>query len=474
MAEQIQGRETLESFTRFVTMDAATLRRDVINRLLNPDRNLYFECGYPNTLTTQDYKDLYDRLGLAARVVSLWSEECWNVEPTVYETEESKETEFEKQFNLLQKEQHWFHYLAKIDKLSGIGRYGVLLFGINDGQELNTPVQGINEKTGEKTGSTKRELLYLRAFDESLLEIKQNEKNKTSPRFGQPTEYTIVFEDKTGTETSQSKIQVHWTRLLHVADNRENSEVFGIPRMKDVFNHLLDMRKISGGSAEMFWKGGFPGYNFKVDPEIADIDLDTDTLKEQVRLYSEGLQRYMALVGVEVQSLQPQVADPRGHIESLVKLIAMSKGVPYRLLLGTEEAKLASTQDKETWNVRVAKRQNNYLTPMLIGPFLDRLIAFGVLPEPKEYQIDWPDLNAPTDKDLAEVALKRTEAYAKYVGGNVAQVIPPKEYHMQIQGMTEEEADAMEPAAGAFEATLEVDEEEEARRKAEEEEQEEE
>ena len=55
----------------------------------------------------------------------------------------------------------------------------------------------------------------------------------------------------------------------------------------------------------------------------------------------------------------------------------MAYGVPYRILVGSEEAKLASSQDKRTWNERVQKRRDNYLTPMVVRPFVDRLIALG-------------------------------------------------------------------------------------------------
>ena len=41
-----------------------------------------------------------------------------------------------------------------------------------------------------------------------------------------------------------------------------------------------------------------------------------------------------------------------------------------------------ATQDDADWNGRVAHRQNGHLTPRLIVPLIDRLIALGVLPKP--------------------------------------------------------------------------------------------
>ena len=136
----------------------------------------------------------------------------------------------------------------------------------------------------------------------------------------------------------------------------------------------------------------------------------------------------------------------------------MSLGVPYRLLLGTEEAKLAGNQDKRAWIGRVAKRQTSYCTPMIVRPFFDRLIAVGVLPQPGEnYMVTWPDLDAPTDSDVAATALTRTDAMAKYVAGGVNELVPPKEYFTIFHKMSEEEALAIETAAATFVEKIDAD-----------------
>jgi hypothetical protein len=183
--------------------------------------------------------------------------------------------------------------------------------------------------------------------------------------------------------------------------------------------------------------------------------LDIDSVKEQLKLYFEGLQRYIGLEGgVSAKSLAQQIADPTGHMDIQLKLVALSLGVPYRVLLGTEEAKLASVQDKRTWNGRIARRQKSYLTPMLIRPFVDRLVSLGVLPTPEQYVVNWPDLNATTDDDKAKVALNRTDAFAKYVQGGVDVLIPPREYLTVVQKMSDKEVDNILGAAEQYEESL--------------------
>lgn len=427
------------------------LRSQLLQKLLNPGKDINLECGYPDDITIADYKAMYKRSGVAKRVVRILPEETWALTPTVYEIEETEETEFEKKWKTLQEERKIFHYLQRVDVLSGIGQFGILLLGISDGKELNEPVEGINEITGEKVGKSEYELIYLKPFDQSSVEIKEKEPAVNSPRYGFPKMYNISFE-------GVSKI-IHWTRVLHVADDREMSEVLGSPRMEPVYNRLLDVRKILGGSGEMFWKGGFPGLSFETQPDVEGLDVDS--IKDQMELYMAGMQRYLATEGITVKSLKPQVSSPKEHIETNMRNIAISLGIPYRIFLGTEEAKLASAQDTRTWNKRLSQRQENYVSPYIVRPFIDRLMAFGVLPEVENYVVDWPDLNAPTDEDKANVAKILTEALSKYVGGGVDSLIPPMEYLTKILGMTQEEAEAIEKAAMDFIGMEEEPEEEE-------------
>jgi len=423
-------------------------RRDLINTLLSPGRDIDTECGYPTIITKGNYKTMYDRTGYATRVVTIWPEESWSQTPKIYEVEKPGQTAFEKAWIEVEEKHRLFHYMNRIDILSGIGHFGLLLFGIGDGKTLDKPVEGIDLKTGETKTPGNFPLLYMRSYDESVIEVKDKEKDPRSPRFGFPTTYEIALEDATSYETTnKTNKRVHWTRVLHIADNRTCSEVYGIPRMQQVYNTLLDLRKILGGSGEMFWRGGFPGMAFEMGGEAGTQEVSTETktaMQENIDDYFAGLDRALLLENVQVKPMDPQVADPSGHIDMQMKAIALSLGVPYRVFMGAEQAKIASTQDKRTWNERVMKRQNKYLTPMLVRPLIDRLIAYGVLPTPKKYFVAWPDREAITDKDIAEVAVKEVDAMAKYVGGNVAAIMSPKDLFVSVLKKSPEEAVAFE------------------------------
>lgn len=436
-----------------LAINVSTLRERVFRTQLDQLRSINFEAGYPDIIRQRQYKELFDREGIATRVVTILPEESWVVDPIVFETEEADETEFEREWNDLQERLNIYHWLQRIDVLSGIGQFGVLLLGISDGkEELREPIEGINER-GEKDGFSKNELLFLRAVDETLVEVASAEGDLTNPRFGQPTAYTIHLEDptsggaKTAPNTNLISTTVHWSRVIHVADNRTSSEVFGVPRMQPVFNRLLDIRKLLAGSAEMFWKGGFPGLSFEQNPDIGDGVLDVEATRKQLEDYQNGLQRILGITGGTVKSLSPQVADPATHMAIQIEAIAITLGIPKRKFIGSEQAQLASEQDSISLDGRIAKRNNKYVSPMLIRPFIDRLIAIGVLPEPERYHVEWPDRMKASDEQKAIVAAKRTDAFGKYVQLGVDTLIPPLEYFTEIHGLSLEKAKAILEAA---------------------------
>lgn len=455
------------------------------------DRDFDRECKYPTTeeLTPNWYREKYGRWGLAARCVDIWPDESWAVYPEVYETEDPKTTPFEDAWNDLNERVLACHYLHRADRLSGIGRFGVIFLGLDDGGRLDGPPAGFDRYTGEPTSTDppRYKVNYLRALDESVVRVTNSDSDPRSPRNGRPTYYSVQFASSDvggpgelpgggrppgdfggpggaqgrgsylggkgvtpgdGKTYAPSRVtaRVHWTRMIHLADNRLTSEVYGEPRLKKVADYLHDARKVAGSSAEMFYKGGFPGYAFEQFPDqFSEIDLDPESLRQQINLYQKGLQRYLATMGGRWSSLSPQVADPNNHLDWYVKLIATTLGVPIKIFLGTESGHLASSQDANAWRTRLMGRQVRYLTPMVLRPFVDRLVTLGALPPPSggQYKIAWRDLRSLSDGERADVALKRMQALGQYYTNAVNQGVALRSALTMVMGMTEDEAQSV-------------------------------
>ena len=463
--QQQTNNQLMERSIREMMTNDQTSRSQFIRSLIDPRRDINDECGYPETeeMTAEMYRDLYDREAIAARVVEVMPRESWQISPRVFETEDVENTTpFELALRELSKSlggKGWFvgtqgdplwSWLERVDVLSGIGTYGVLLLGLDDGLAMSEPAVGLNEK-GENINAPEQKLLFIRAFDESLAVITATENDKENPRFGQPTTYQITVNNQDQDASSShvfdtTTIDVHWTRVIHVADNRGSSQLFGVPRMLHVLNRLWDLRKLYSGSAEMYWRGAFPGLSIETHPQTSgevlagEAIVDLDEVRTAMEKYMSGLQRYMYLTGMTAKSLAPQVVDPTPQIDTQIEAICIEKAVPKRIFTGSERGELASSQDALAWDDRVNARRNNYLTPEVIVVVIDRFICLNVLPEPKEYNVIWPIDDTLSETDQATISVQRTEALSKYVMGGVEAMIVPVDFLVRVLGFTEEEA----------------------------------
>jgi len=470
MADNGNGTQHQDGMLRMLMAMNASYSRTRLARQLgggydgeaDPRRNIAAECGWPTSesITPESLGEMYDRLGVAARVVDLMPEEAWQVTPFVYEDEDvSVVTAFEQAVDDLCKSLRgtsWYEgdegnplweHLLRMDRLCGVGSYGALLLGLDDGKELLEPADGLDERGDIRGAPSGRKLLFLREFDERLASVNAWETERTNPRYGQPISYNLTFDDPKltgGTKGSGRATEVaHWTRVIHVADNLGTSDLFGVPRMRPVFNDLLDLRKLYGGSAEMYWQGAFPGMGFKTDPQLgADVQFPSD-FKETMENYMNGLQRWMAVGGVDPKMLSPTVVSPTDQIQGHLEAICIRLGVPMRIFLGSERGELSSSQDSRAWTDRLRRRQNTWITPRLVAPVIDRLICLGALPRPSRYVVEWPDIAQKTDQEKLDAALKKTQAVAAYIQGNLESVVTPMAYFTNFLDFTDEEATAI-------------------------------
>lgn len=383
------------------------------------DRELYEALGYPYTLQYSRYQARYDRQGIARRVVNAYPDATWRGKPDIIENDEETETPFEREWKSFVKKHKVYHYLRRADRLAGIGNYSVLLMGFNDvasQQDMIRPVTGTNNT-----------LLYLQPYSQHNATIHEYEMDSTNERYGKPKIYKLSLDfGDTGVNssaTSSHTIDVHYSRLLHIADDTLESDTMGTPRLQAVYNRMQDLETIVGGSAEMFWRGAFPGLSFEADKDVDMGSVDADGLEDEIQNYIHGVNRFLRLQGVKTNQLRPAVASPENHVKVQLQMVSACTGIPLRILTGSEMGELASSQDKENWNSRVDERRGDFAEPMILRPFIDSNIKAGALASPinNEYNIIWPDINAKTEKEKVEIAKIEIGIVKDYIqsGGDV-------------------------------------------------------
>lgn len=392
-------------------------------------RDLTEACGYPARIATSEYYSAFERSGVATRVVETYPEYTWMQSPVINDDEEAEESAFEGAVRLLDNRLRIWAACKRADVAAGLGRYAVLLIGADDGGELETPLERASE------------LLYLQPYREEKATIREYEKDTKNARYGKPALYDI----QTGETGATKSPSVHWSRIIHIADNCLESNILGFPRLQRVWNDLLDIIKVSGGSAEMFWQGAFFGLSFEMDKD-AEVDPDTKkTMDEEIEKYIHGLTRYLKLQGTSAKSIAPQVASPKDHIDMLFTMLSVASKIPKRILMGSEMGQLASGQDARNWAKSVRTRQENWAEPIVVRPLIDRLIGVGILPKAKEedYSVDWPDIEALSEQERAEISKLQVEALTKYADSQASSVVPVRFFLIEILGWTPEMAEAV-------------------------------
>lgn len=399
------------------------------------NRDVYAALGWKKSLTFADYQAKYDRQDIAGAIVDKPADATWRdgFEITDDPDDPDVTTPFEDAWLSIEKRLRVTSWLAKVDRLAGIGEYAALYYGVR-GQQPDQPLGRVGR--GRNLSNA---LIHLTAFPQPSADIDTLDSDPASERFGLPETYSLQVEERTtagasaattigfGAKTGRS-VKAHWSRVLHVADPVGGSKIFGRPRLQRVYNLLEVLLLVTGSTGEAFWRGARPRFHADIDEKFAGDLKESDlvAVRDELEKWLHGLQDFIRTAGTEIKHFPASVGDPRAAAEVTIDLIAATTGMPKRILLGSERGELASSQDAVEWAHRIDERRQQYAEPVLIRPLIDRWIDAGILPEPRggEYEVKWPDLTGPTGTQRAELAERMAKAElshanAKLVGSAI-------------------------------------------------------
>lgn len=398
--------------------------RRLISRMFsthNGARQLDEVFGYPKgPLDAKYFKEWYDRGGIANRIIRAYPQATWRDWPSVCDEDDKETSPFKKVFDELIERMNLMHYFERVDRLSGIGHFGILLLGVNDSPDLRKPLG-------------KGKLMYVQPFAEYSTTINKWDMNPNSERFGKPEFYTLQTADPTQRASgaiSGKSLNVHYSRVLHIAEFLEQDDVFGTPRLEACLNDMHDLRKTTGATAEVFWLAANRGLSLMADK---DANVSEDMMKEmkkQAEEYQHQLRRTLVGSGMTATSLGSDAPDSKNGVDNLLDLIAGTTGIPKRILTGSERGELASSQDENNWAARIDERRTTFAGPRMLRPFVQICIDIGEMPEPKgEWYVDWPKATAISEGERADIAVKKSTALKNYTSTAGAEfVVAPQEF----------------------------------------------
>ena len=313
---------------------------------------------------------------------------------------------------------------SRVDRLTGIGEYGVLFLGLNDVSNTQGCIRPVNMAKNLK-------LLYVKPFSQKTARINLYEQDPKNPRYGLPLSYFLeIYDVHSG---ASQTIEVHYSRIIHIVEDNMESEIIGTPRLQPVYNRLMDLEKVVGADSEMYWRGARPGFQGLVDKEFQMTPEVEDKMMEQFDEYEHHLRRYFTMQGAKLEELRQQIADPTSHVQVCVQMISSQTGIPARVLMGSERGELASTQDSSEWLTHVQARREDFAEPCIIRKFVDRLLELKILPSPKDdYTVDWSDLFSISEKSRVEIGKGRSNSLREYTTNPMAEAVLPPDAFLEV------------------------------------------
>lgn len=372
-----------------MSLNIRQLIASALGQSFNGQRDIYEAAGFTKNPTFDTYYQKYRR-GVGGTIIELMPKLCFSQFPDIKVNENIDEhaTElFKSKIN---------YNLLKADKLSGINNYSILFLGFNDNNDLDTQVENATE------------LLFTSVYMESQVSISAYDTDTKSLNFGRPLLYNI---QNTSAGNSTSLI-VHYSRVLHLAENPTCVDYLGTPRLERILNNLDNIDKMIGASGESYWKNSTNGIAFIADKDTELNEESREKMSAEIDDYEHGLSRFLKLRGIEPKKLENSPVSPKEYIDNEFKLIAGIIEVPMRLLVGSENARVASITDDKNMECKVQNRRDQYVTPYLYQPLFEKLKAANVI-EDKQYIIDWKLTNNLSESETVKNNLIRATIVEK-------------------------------------------------------------
>lgn len=354
-------------------------------KLYGGSRDMHEVLGYDDSIDIDQLWSLYQRADIAKAIVERPAQATWKSDVAI----ESDGSDLMSEFEQMKRQVGLIQSLERADIVSRIGRHGVMVLGVNDGRSLEQPLGDANE------------LKYITPMSERRIQNFALGDNPRNERYNRPVMWELDFED-------EDNKAVHWTRVIHISEQKREHAIYQIPPLLPVYNRVMDWQKVAGGSAEMFWRGADRKMVANLDPDAGRLE-DEEQLQEQVEEMRHGLRDTVYARGLSLEALGGEDVDPRGVRDIILDSISAETGIPKRVLTGSESGELASTQDRANFYGKIEERQRTHAAPEILRPFVNRLQRCGVLPE-GSYQVQWPDLFELNEMERAEIQAKKARA----------------------------------------------------------------
>lgn len=393
-------------------------------------KTLYREFGYPEVLGFDDFYRAYKRNAVARAAVRRVIDNCWQDNPEIFEGEEKedgakKDSAWDKRVNKLFKK--LWKQIKGADRRNFVGNCSALLIQLKDGGKWHAPVNTTTVRSLQE-----KALVRLIPVWEAQLDVSQWNNDPDSDTFGMPKMYQFT-EMPVGSESGRPGriIDVHPDRVFILAEGADDDGMDGESMLEAGFNKLLDIEKISGGSAEGFLKNASRQLNFNFSAKtnfsqlaralgVSESEL-SDAMDEQTRRLNNNTDSAVMMQEGDASVLSVAAADPEPTWRTALNEFCATIPIPVKILIGMQTGERASTEDMKDWAKTGNARRAGFLADVVEG-IVRWFIRLEIIPAPAEEEITihWSDLLAPGDAEkieamskMADVADKTQRAFSR-------------------------------------------------------------
>ena len=367
--------------------------------------------GYPEQVTFPMLLTAYMRGGPAQGAVHRLLDTCWQDNPRIMTPGSDTETPWERDVAQVLDDVDAWEKLQDFDRRNMVGRFAALVYRVADNLTLDQPLVRATE------------LVDLVPLYEDQIKVTAWHSDPADwQNFGKPRMFQFRGMSPAALAAGDTQAQpeqwldVHPSRVQILAEGSVGGMFDGVPLLLPGFNALVNLEKVEGGAGEGYLKNSARNVHINYSPEAspqsavgatsaADVAEAHDTMMRRVNRNQDA---GIVTQGAEVDVLQTVMHDPTGAWTIAANSFAAGVRIPFTLIFGQQTGRLASDEDKADMQARGKSRRARLLTRML-REFVRRMQACGVLPDGK-FKIEWPPLDAPGDKDRAELLKAMTAA----------------------------------------------------------------
>lgn len=393
------------------SLEISRARREFLGSLgLDAKRaTAWIQYGYSEHVSFEMLYAAYERGGAGHGAVHRLLDVCWLKLPRIKKPDSDEKSQWEvKTGKVLRSIRAWSKF-KDLDRRNLVGRYAAVIYRVADSKTLDEPLERATK------------LVDLIPLYENQIQVTKWHTEQDAENYGTPAMFQYRQISPPGTETEgrpEKWADVHPSRVQILAEGAVGDFYDGVPLLRAGFNRLVDLDKIAGGSGESFLKNSARTIVFKYEPGAtpqaipgpngAETKSVREAHEEQARALNRSTDAAVVMQGGDATTLQTAISDPTGPWTTAANEFAASVRIPFTVLFGQQTGRLASDEDKSDFANRCSSRQEFELTPML-EEFITRMQAAGII-DSGEFEIQWPPVNAPTEKDKVDLLGKMTAA----------------------------------------------------------------